>query len=159
MYKEQRTELHLRDQRGNVYVPMKQKKEKSAAASFVSVAVTTLALGLTITGLLLNASMKNNARNLAKIGALESEISVVRTNATQPKTPSTPSSVTLDSKPSAASNVVSEKTEPATLPAPAPAATPTETITSQERIPQVSSSQVQPLEDEPDLDTNAGQNQ
>ena len=78
MYKEQHSEMHLRDQRGNVYVPIKQKKEKSAASSFVSVAVTTLVLGLAVTGLLLHASMKNNEQNLAKIDTLEHQIAVVR---------------------------------------------------------------------------------
>ena len=86
MYKEQLSEMHLRDQRGNVYVPIKQKKEKSAASSFVSVAVTSLVLGLAVTGLLLHASMKNNERNLAKITALENQVAIVRQSGNQPTT-------------------------------------------------------------------------
>ncbi|MDR0461952.1 MAG: hypothetical protein LBG88_01295 [Christensenellaceae bacterium] len=71
MYKTQKSDEHKRDAHGNVYVPVKYKREKSTASSFISVAVTTLALGLVITGLLLHASVQNNQANLAKIEHLE----------------------------------------------------------------------------------------
>ena len=58
-------------------MPLTQKKRKSAATQFVSVAVTSLAIALVITGLLLHASMQKNAESLARIDSLRRS-SVIR---------------------------------------------------------------------------------
>lgn len=64
-------------------MPAKQKKQKSA---FVPVAVTTLALALGVTGLLLHTSIRNNNENLAKINELkQNQPSIVRYTEDQPQ--------------------------------------------------------------------------
>ena len=83
MYKDNKTTAHQRNTQGNV-VQQKQKKERSTASQFVSVAVTTLAIALVFTGLLLHTSMRTNANSKAKIENLERQ-AIVRQEA--PKAP------------------------------------------------------------------------
>lgn len=76
MYKDQKTTEHKRDARGRTIVEndsqrARGRNEKSGFSQFAAVALTTLALALVITGLLLHASVQNNEKSLTRINNLE----------------------------------------------------------------------------------------
>jgi hypothetical protein len=66
---ENRTFNH--DRSTNVNNPMPERKKPSGALRFMGGVITTMALGMTITGLLLYSAIKSNQEHMARIATLE----------------------------------------------------------------------------------------
>ena len=84
MTNEYKTQQHNRDAHGNVQMNSR-RKEKNPVSRFLGFAALTMALALTVTGLLLHSSLQTNARNAAKIRELENQQPAI-TNSIQPST-------------------------------------------------------------------------
>jgi|GEM_PF-5794223 len=69
-----KTTEHQRDAHGHVDMHQTKEKKKNPVSQFLGYAAVTMALALTVTALMLHASMQNNAASRARIQELQQQV-------------------------------------------------------------------------------------